>query len=315
MKKLLPKALLNNLENIYSKEDLMIVLDGFSTQKRKTSFRVNTLKSNNDEIEKILNEEWIKFEKVDFLENAYFLTEAKEKDLWVLDIFKTWKIYLQSISSQIPVEIMDIQEWDKILDITASPWWKTTQAAAKLNNTWKIVAVDNNAIRIDKLNFTINRQWAKNVEVIKTDARKLIENTDYIEFFDKIIADLPCSAEGKINLNIEKSYAYWYEWLNKKNYNIQKDIIRSIIPLLKKWWELVYSTCTISPLENEDIVHMILSNYPEMSLEEINLDYEYMRDWVLSFWKKVYKKEMLKTKRVLASPESEWFFVARFRKN
>lgn len=314
MKDKLNKIFVSNLEKIYSKNDLEIIEKWFSCKKRKTSFRVNTLKSTNEEIEKVLKEKWLEFKKIDFLPNAYILENWTEKDLWDLDIFTKWKIYLQSISSQIPVALLNIKEWDKILDITASPGWKTTQAWAVLKNTWKIIAVDNNAIRIDKLNFTIKRQWLRNVEVIKTDARNLVNNNDYIWYFDKIIADLPCSAEWKFNYNIEKTYWYWNESTNKKNYRLQKDIMKSIIPLLKDSWELVYSTCTISPIENEDVVHMILSNYENMYLEDINLDYEYSKDWVIWFDNKVYKKDMKNTKRILPSEESEWFFVALFKK-
>jgi tRNA (cytosine40_48-C5)-methyltransferase len=79
------------------------------------------LKTNNSEIEKILKEKNIKFKKVSFLSNAYILEDTKESDLWDLDIFKNGHIYLQSISSQIPVEILSIKEDDKILDITAAP--------------------------------------------------------------------------------------------------------------------------------------------------------------------------------------------------
>ena len=315
MKEKLPQLFIENLEKIYSKGDLKIIRDAFYLEKRKPSFRVNTLKSTNIEIENILKENNLEFEKVDFLDNAYILLNWREKDLWDLNIFKDWKIYLQSISSQIPVSLLNIKTGDNVLDVTASPWWKTSQLAARLKNSWKILAVDNNQIRIDKLNFTIKRQWVKNTEVLKIDARNIWENSDYIWYFDKIIADLPCSAEWKFNLNIEKSYAYWNELTNRKNYKTQKEIINSIIPLLKSSWELIYSTCTISPLENEDIVHMILSNYPEMKLIDIKLDYKYARDWILNFDKKVYKKEMLKSKRILASEESEWFFVALFRKD
>lgn len=315
MKEKLPQLFIENLEKIYSKDDLKIIRDAFYLEKRKPSFRVNTLKSTNIEIENILKENNLEFEKVDFLDNAYILLNWREKDLWDLNIFKDWKIYLQSISSQIPVSLLNIKTGDNVLDVTASPWWKTSQLAARLKNSWKILAVDNNQIRIDKLNFTIKRQWVKNTEVLKIDARNIWENSDYIWYFDKIIADLPCSAEWKFNLNIEKSYAYWNELTNRKNYKTQKEIINSIIPLLKSSWELIYSTCTISPLENEDIVHMILSNYPEMKLIDIKLDYKYARDWILNFDKKVYKKEMLKSKRILASEESEWFFVALFRKD
>lgn len=311
----LNKDFIEKLKNIYSKEDIEIIDVWFNTSKRNTVFRVNTLKTNNEEIEKILNEKNIVFKKVWFLNNAYILDEAKESDLWDLDIFKNWLIYLQSLSSQIPVELLDINENDAILDITAAPGWKTSQAAAKMNNNWKIVANDNNAIRIDKLKFTIERQWAKNVTIIKEDARNIWKNhPEYIDNFDKIIADLPCSAEWKFNLNNEKSYAYWKQEVVNKNYKLQKEIIKNTIPLLKDDWELVYSTCTISPEENEAIVHMILCNFPEMKIQEINLDYNYTRNWIKKYGNIAYKSEVEKSIRILPSDESEWFFIAKFKK-
>jgi 16S rRNA C967 or C1407 C5-methylase (RsmB/RsmF family) len=96
---------------------------------------------------------------------------------------------------------------------------------------------------------------------------------------------------------------------------LQKQIIQNTIGLLKKWWELVYSTCTISPEENEDICHMILCNFPEMKIEEINLDYKYVRDWLTKYQNKHFKNEIKKTKRVITSKETEGFFVAKFKKN
>ncbi len=315
MIEILNKEFISKLEQIYSSVDLKIIEEWYSVDKRKTTFRVNTLKTDNEKIENILSKNNLNFKKVNFLKNAYILESANESDLWNLDIFKNGHIYLQSLSSQIPVELLDIKETDKILDITAAPWWKTSQASAIMKNLWEVIANDNNAIRIDKLNFTINRQGCTNVEVIKSDARNISKNyPKYIDYFDKIIADLPCSAEWKFNLKNEKSYAYWSQEIVNKNYKLQKEIIQNTIQLLKNNWELVYSTCTISPEENEAIVHMILWNFPEMKLQEINLNYIYARKWINKINDKVYRKEVEKTIRILPSIESEWFFIAKFKK-
>ncbi|MDD3145355.1 MAG: RsmB/NOP family class I SAM-dependent RNA methyltransferase [Candidatus Gracilibacteria bacterium] len=311
----LNKDFIEKLKYIYSKEDIEIIEAGFNTSKRNTVFRVNTLKTNNEEIEKILNEKNIVFKKVGFLNNAYILDEAKESDLWDLDIFKNGLIYLQSLSSQIPVELLDINENDAILDITAAPGGKTSQAAAKMNNLGEIIANDNNAIRIDKLKFTIERQGAKNAKIIKNDARNIGKDfPEYLNYFDKIIADLPCSAEGKFNLSNEKSYAYWKNEVVYKNYKLQKEIIKNTIPLLKDDGELVYSTCTISPEENEAIVHMILCNFPEIKIQDINIDYKYARNGIKKFGSVAYKSEVEKSIRILPSDETEGFFIAKFKK-
>lgn len=307
---------LEKLKKIYNEKDFEICKKWFEIEKRKTCFRINILKSSEKEIFEILEKKWLKSKKINFLKNAYILKNWKEKDLWDLDIFSEWKIYLQSLSSQIPVDFLDLKSWNKILDITAAPGWKTSQAQAILWNSWEIIAVDNNQIRIDKLKFNLDRQWAKNVKILKTDARNLLlENTNFENYFDKIIADLPCSAEWKFLKNKEKSFGYWKEEIVSKNAKLQKSILKNIIPMLKSSWELVYSTCTISPEENEDIVHFLLCNFPELELQKLEFDYENSRNWVSNFWKKVFKKEIANSvKRILPSEESEWFFIAKFRK-
>ena len=292
---------LAKLKEIYFWEDLKLCEKAFEIEKRKTCFRINTLKSDESEIFEVLGKQGLKAKKIVFLKNWYFLD---------------WKIYLQSLSSQIPVDFLGLEFGDKILDITASPGGKTSQAQSLLNNSWEIKAIDNNQIRIDKLKFTLERQWIKNVKILKTDARSIFEkNPDFENYFDKIIADLPCSAEWKIFFWKEKSFWYWKEEIVRKNAKLQKEILKNIVPMLKKGWELIYSTCTISPEENEDICHFLLCNFPELEIVNLELNYENSRNWLCTFWKKIFKKEIANAvKRILPSLESEWFFITKFRK-
>jgi len=315
MLKNLPTELIERLKEIYTKEELKIIDSGFNCESRKPTFRINTLKTTTKEILETMKENNLEAEKVQFLKNWYILLNWKEKDLWNLDIFSQGKIYLQSISSQMPIDLLDLEDFNKVLDITAAPGWKTSQACALLRNTWEVVANDNNSIRIDKLNFTLKRQWCKNVKVVKTDARLILEkNEDYKEYFNHIIADLPCSAEWKINLNKEKSYWFWNVWVIKRNFKLQKEILNSIIPLLKTWWTLMYSTCTLAPEENEAVVHMILSLYPDLQIQDIDIDYKYSKKWLKWFWKHVYRKDVRKCIRILPNEETEWFFITKFKK-
>jgi 16S rRNA (cytosine1407-C5)-methyltransferase len=102
---------------------------------------------------------------------------------------------------------MELKENTKILDTTAAPGSKTSQIAAITKNTSEIIAVDNNAIRIDKLNYTLKKQGVKRSLVFKTDARKVHEPLgEYLElqgwsvddtaqYFDNILFDAPCTAE------------------------------------------------------------------------------------------------------------------------
>jgi len=326
MKKTLNPEFLEKIEKIYSKDELKIIEKGFKTEKRKPSFRINTNKANEEKTLESLKEAWIKFKKFDWLEWVFTLEEWREKDLWDTGAFKAGYIYMQGLSSMLPAMLFDFEKeknFTKILDTTAAPWSKTSQLSALLENKGQIIACDNNQIRIDKLNFTLKRQGTTNVWVIKTDARNLSKKLKWEfgaeseEYFDKILFDAPCSAEWRFNLTKEKSYAFWNNSIPKKNYKLQKAILTDILKMLKKGWELVYSTCTLSPEENEGIVHFIQSLFPEMEIVDITENKIFKnfktKNWIKNFWKSVYKNAD-KSLRILPTSEYEGFFVAKFIK-
>jgi len=316
MKKL-AKDFLDKLKLIYTSEEIKKIESGFNA-KRNTTFRLNSCKNNFDVI-KELQDLWYKLEKIDFLENAYKILEIWQKRLAETKSFKEGYIYVQWVTSQIPVELISLENPNNVLDLTAAPGWKSSQVACKYPNS-KIYANELDKIRFEKLVYTINKQGTKNVELLNMDAREL--KKEYIEwFFDVIIADLPCSAEWRIDLQKEKTYKYLEKpWINKRNYRLQQDILKNTISLLKSGWELIYSTCTLDPLENEWIVHYLLINFPELEIVDISdfFDKPWLKEisklWITSYKKYVFKKEVAKSIRLLPSEISEWFFVAKFRK-
>lgn len=309
----LPQQLQERIKKIYTEKELEILESWFNKEKRKVTFRVNKIKSNKEEIIKTLTDLWLEIKEIPYLDDAFSLENWIERDLWNTDIYKEWRIYIQWISSQIPVLLLDLKNDSKVLDVSAAPWSKTTQIASIMWNEWEIIANELNTIRAEKLKHNISLQWVNNVQIIKFDARKLGENLE-AESFDAILADLPCSSEWRINLNNEKTYKNWDLKYIKKNYFLQKDILKSIIPLLKKDWVLVYSTCTIAPEENEAIVHFVLSNFPELQIQEINLWMDFIKNWINSFEKQVFRKDVNKSIRCIPNTETEWFFIAKFKK-
>ncbi len=314
--KRLPKLLQERLEMIYSKPDLKILENGFKTQKRKTSFRVNYIKSNDTEVTDCLNIWKIAFTKLPFPEGAFVLDTDIESTLWKLPIYKHGKIYLQGVSSQIPVNFLDIQSWDRVLDVTAAPWGKTSQMSHWVWEDGSVIACERSLVRHEKMIYNLKKLGCSNVKPHHLDARKLTWIYKEEEF-DSVLLDAPCSSEGSINLEISKTYSGWDILHIKKNYSIQKNIFISIAPLLKKWGTFIYSTCTIAPEENEGFVHFVLCNFPEYELVDIpefEIPWVHVRPWLTSFGKNIYKKESKKCVRILPSPETEWFFIARFRK-
>lgn len=309
----LPKLFYTRLERIYSKEICDKIIEAISKPRDIISFRVNNLKSNSSEIEEFLAKNAVEFKKIEELNNAYVIDKKHDYFLKWSEIFYSGKIYIQSLSSMIPAIILDPKEWEIILDMTAAPGSKTTQIADLMNNSWEIHWIEQNQIRFDKLNYNINLQWTTNVTTYKMDADKI----DWIfvnNYFDKILLDTPCSAEWRINLANEKTYGFWSTENIKKKQELQTKLLEKAIPLLKKWGTIVYSTCTIAPEENEEVINSILEKYSEMQVLNIDFQFEWILNWITEFnWKK-YNSDVTKTQRIIPSNLNEWFFAAKLRK-
>ncbi len=253
MKQQLPDFFVKKLEQQYGNELCEKIKESFE-KSRFTTFRVNTLKSNNEEIEKALKDNSIEFEKASISDNAYIVKNANEAKIQELEAFKEGKIYLQSLSSMLPPIILEPKENSDILDMAAAPGGKTTQMAAISNNKSHITACERNAIRAEKLKYNIEKQGASCVFCMVKDSREI----DDFFSFDQILLDAPCSGSGTLDLQNEKLNKYFTETLIEKSVKTQKQLLNKAIKILKKGSEMVYSTCSILQEENEEIIQSIL---------------------------------------------------------
>lgn len=308
---MLPKTLTSRLIQILW-DDYGGVIDSFS-KVRNWSFRVNVLKSDGTDVFAEFQEKGILTEK--YSDGIYLFDRSQEYAIKGSRAFYDGKIYLQSIASMLPVLALDSQSGEYILDVCAAPWSKTTQMAMMMNNLWKIVALEQNQIRYDKLIYNCRLQGATLVEGIKTDAKKFFENTD--TFYDKILLDAPCSAEGRISLQNEKSYGFWsLENIQKKS-ELQYELLSLAFTKLKKWGTLVYSTCTLAPEENEWVVSRFLRENGDAELDTIDIGFSgkpWWREAIMRFEKEVYHPDIQKTVRILPSEETEGFYIAKIGK-
>ena len=258
--------LIEKLEKQYGKELTNRILEGYKIQ-RKTSFRINTLKSNKHEIEAVLKQNNLEFEKINYIENAYVLNSGTEKDLEVLQIYDEGKIYVQSLSSMLPPIILSPRENADILDMAAAPGGKTTQIAALVQNQANITACEMNHIRAEKLKYNVEKQGASSVYIMIEDAR----NIDDFFKFDQILLDAPCSGSGTLNFNDSNLEKYFTEKLIEKSSKLQLALLKKAVNIIKKGEEIVYSTCSILEEENEKILQEILKN-KNLKIVPIELD-------------------------------------------
>lgn len=234
----------------YDIETVNTIINGLI--KKKTTLRVNTIKSNIDEIKEILNKQNIKYSDVTFYKDALII--ENEVDLRNLDIYKEGKIYLQSLSSMIPPIVLDPNPNDRILDMAAAPGGKTCQIACLTNNECFITAIEKNIIRKDRLKYNLDMQGVKKCTILNIDATKL----DDLFRFDKVLLDSPCSGSGTLNSNNVNSFS---KELVNNSIKIQEQLLTKALNVLKPGSIMVYSTCSILKEENEEILNKILNKF------------------------------------------------------
>ena len=253
--KMVPKFLIEMLNQQYGEEITSKILEGYS-QKRMVTFRVNTLKTGIGKVEEVLKNNNIEFEKVSWSDVAYIVKNVREDTLKELEIYKNGEIYLQSLSSMLPPIVLEPKENTDILDMCAAPGGKTTELASLTNNNANITACELNKIRIEKLKYNIEKQGATSVYIMQEDSRRI---NDFFSF-DNILLDAPCSGSGTLNIediNLEKTFT---EKLIEKSKKSQLELLNKAVKILKQGQEMVYSTCSILNVENEEIVSKILKN-------------------------------------------------------
>lgn len=231
----------------------------------KKTLRINTLKIEEKELLRRLNKKGVLLRKIPYLKNGYEY-EAKFS-LGATNEYLQGFYYLQEAASQIPAEVLNPKPGTKVLDMAAAPGSKTTQLAQLMNNQGQIVALDNNPARIFSLGANLERCGVTNCAVFKKDARF---SFDLGMKFDYVLLDAPCSGNYCIEPNYftDKTIAGI-----KERAKLQKELLKSARLSLISGGTLVYSTCSLEPEENEEVIKWLISKYEDMKLVDVELDF------------------------------------------
>jgi len=291
----IPLFLIERLKNQYGEELMKEIVKGF--QKKTVTFRINHLKTTLGEIEKVLEEEAILFQKIFWFDDAFLIENKTEEEIRLLDIYKEGKIYLQSLSSMLPVLFLDLEEGMSILDMAAAPGGKTTEIASIYQDKILITACEKNKIRADRLRYNIKKQGVRRATVLESDASKLDE---YFSF-DSILLDAPCSGSG--TLQRENSNSYFKEELIETTKKLQKVLLKKAVQILKPGSTMIYSTCSILEEENELQIEALLN---EKLVEVVPLDFPNDIQLLPS---KIFGTVVVKPTSLY-----EGFFIAKLRK-
>lgn len=292
----------------------------FFSQRTVSTIRLNPLAGDTQEIYQKLRQKGLEMQRVEWAPDTYIVTNKDKSELGDMPEYEKGMYYIQNLSSMIPPLVLNPVAGENILDMCAAPGSKTTQICAITLNRANIVALENDFKRGIRMQQLLPMFHARNVKVRIVDANEYADGN--AEQFDKILLDAPCSGEGMVYMQSENALRYWSIKKAKALSKLQKKLIVSAYKLLKPGGTLVYSTCTLEPMENEEVVDHLLEREAEAYLEEIDLhktpefaDYaRYITPGITKWSGHTYSAENKKTIRVIPSKYTEGFFVAKIRK-
>lgn len=306
-----PERLSERLSLIYPNEKENI-FQAFS-KKRATTLRVNTLKNSINAFLDNTKKLDIELNKSDWDSNAFILKSPTLREFSESTLYKDGHCYVQSFSSMIPPLVLNPQINEKILDIAAAPGSKTTQIATLMKNTGSIVANDSSQIRIYRLQANLIQQGVTNTVINKGVGQIIWQK--YPEYFDRVLVDVPCSMEGRIQFDEPKSYSFWSTKKVKELAEVQRYLLRSAISAAKVGGTIVYSTCTLSPEENEGVIDWIVRKEEgRVQIEDISLDHVPVTKALQQWNTRVYHPDLQKTIRILPDMLFEGFYIAKLKK-
>lgn len=211
-------------------------------------FRLNPLKDNYKNVENSLET------PVEYVETGY-VGEVSGKTLE----HQAGYVYSQDLSAMYVGEVVEAKPGEKILDLCAAPGGKSTQIVEKMANEGLIVSNEINKKRALILAENMERTGARNAIVLNEDPASLAKNFE--QYFDKIVVDAPCSGEGMFRKD-PNAMTYWHKDYPAQCATRQREILEETVKMLAVGGELIYSTCTFAPEEDEQIISWLLKNYP-----------------------------------------------------
>jgi NOL1/NOP2/sun family putative RNA methylase len=307
----LPTAFLERLERILSSEDLASVLPLFQ-QPRLITFRLNRLKAQPDELFQKLSQNSFETQPVSWYDDASILAKGTLRELQQTAVYQEGHLYIQELSSMVPVLLLAPQPGEKVLDLTAAPGSKTGQMASLMKNTGKILANDVSRTRFFKMKANLEALGVQNVEysVAKGEniGRRLAGQ------FDRVLLDAPCSGEGRFHLSDPESFSNWKTSKMKGLVPRQKMLFYSAWQALKPGGTLVYSTCTYAPEENEGILDWAIEKFKDLEVLPADLKISNRREGIAQWGKHSFDPAVKKALRIIPDGKMEGFFVAKMMK-
>jgi NOL1/NOP2/sun family putative RNA methylase len=216
--------------------------------------RVNTIETTTERAVAALDEERIAVDRVDWHDDLLRLPADQPGANW--PYVHGW-LHGQEEVSAVPAEVLDPQPGERVWDSCAAPGSKTTQLAALMDDSGRVVATDDNIGRISALRSNAERLGVTNTAITHEDARNHSLKPFDMQEYDRALVDAPCSCEGTIRKNPD-TLEDWSMDHVEGIAGAQKGILRRAVQVTREGGTVVYSTCTFAPEENEAVLAYVL---------------------------------------------------------
>ncbi len=255
-----PRWMVRRWEGRFSRKELEDLL--FINNKRPyVPIRVNKLQSSVEDIKKILDEKGISFFVSDYLPTSIILKSPKQ-DISTLDIFRNGMITVQDPSASMAAKLSNAKPGDFIVDTCAAPGGKSFFMAEMTGDDCRIISLDKYESKLKQINENAERLKLKSIQTMEGDA----ESISFDEKADIVFCDLPCSGLGTLS---KKPDIKWKRDIDDIYIlsGVQKKILQHASELVKIGGALIYSTCTIEPEENREVIERFLNKNPNFEID------------------------------------------------
>ena len=259
MRQDLPEAFEKRMKDMLG-EEYDSYLDSYQ-QERQFGLRVNPLKVTGEELKELPG---FHLRKIPWTQDGYFY---EEEDMPARHpYYAAGMYYLQEPSAMTPASRLHVEPGERVLDLCAAPGGKATALGAALRGKGVLVANDISNSRAKALLKNLELFGISNAFVTNEIPGNLADRFE--GFFDKVLVDAPCSGEGMFRKD-PAVIKTWDEERPEYFAKLQRDILKNAVCMLRPGGQLLYSTCTFAPVENEGSISWLLENFPEMDVLEI----------------------------------------------
>lgn len=252
----LPPLFVQRMQDLLG-DEFQSFLDSYQ-QSPHAGIRINTLKITDQDFQHITP---FALRPIPWCPTGYYVEEGTRPGKH--PYYHAGLYYIQEPSAMAPVEALDVQPGDRVLDLCAAPGGKSTQIAAALRGQGILVTNDISADRTKALAKNMELYGVRNAVVLNETPEHIAEQ--FAGFFNKILVDAPCSGEGMFRKD-EDMARQWVNHSVERCAMMQQDILNIVAKMLAPGGRIVYSTCTFAPEENERSIAVFLDQHTEFQV-------------------------------------------------